>query len=164
MSSSTFSSSSCKSPCPMLFKKYIFQLQNSFENKTPHAVRCTKTPCAMTMQERKKRQFLNKQQLPKVFFKSNCPRTPLFLAASGARPALMIALLLLLLAFSSFSHLSLFVPCYGTFCAFPWHISLKSLFVLCYGTFCAFPGLISLKSLLVPCYGTFCALPWHIIR
>jgi hypothetical protein len=89
-----------------------------------------------------------------------------FLAASGARPALMIALLLFLLflllfllAFSSFSHLSLFVPCYGTFCAFPWHISLKSLFVPCYGTFCAFPWHISLKSLFVPCYGTFCAFP-----
>jgi hypothetical protein len=44
----------------------------------------------------------------------------LFLAASAARPALMIALLFLflfLLAFSSFCHLSPFVPCYGTFCA-----------------------------------------------
>jgi hypothetical protein len=58
---------------------------------------------------------------------------------------------------------SLFVPCYGTFCAFPWHISLKSLFVPCYGTFRAFPWHISLKSLFVPCYGTFCAFPWHIL-
>jgi hypothetical protein len=99
-----------------------------------------------------------------------------FLAASVARPALMIALLLFLLllflfllAFSSFSHLSLkiflcratahFVPSRGTFCAFPWHISLKSIFVPCYGTFCAFPWDISLKSLFVPCYGTFCAFP-----
>jgi hypothetical protein len=53
---------------------------------------------------------------------------------------------------------------FKSFCAFPWHISLKSLFVPCYGTFCAFPWHISLKSLFVPCYGTFCALPWHIIR
>jgi hypothetical protein len=85
----------------------------------------------------------------------------------------MIALLLLLLlAFSSFSHLSLFVPCYGTFCAFPWHLSLKSLFVLCYGTFCAFPWHISLeslfvahkfKSLFVPSCGTFCPFPWNIL-
>jgi hypothetical protein len=71
-------------------------------------------------------------------------------------------LLLFLLAFSSFSHLSLFVPCYGTFCAFPWHISLKSLFVPCYSTFCAFPWHISPKSHFVLCYGTFCALLWHI--
>jgi hypothetical protein len=35
-----------------------------------------------------------------------------------------------------------FVPSRGTFCAFPWHISL---------------------SLFVPCYGTFCAFPWHIL-
>jgi hypothetical protein len=96
------------------------------------------------------------------------PSRWVFLAASGARPALMIALLLLLflllflLAFSSFSDLSLFVPCYGTFCAFPWHISLKSLFVPCDGTFCAFPCHISPKSHFVPCYGTFCALLWHI--
>jgi hypothetical protein len=48
-----------------------------------------------------------------------------------------------------------FVPSRGT--------SLKSLFVPCYGTFRAFPWHISLKSLFVPCYGPFCAFPWHIL-
>jgi hypothetical protein len=35
----------------------------------------------------------------------------------------------------------------------------KSFCAVCYGTFCAFPWHI---SLFVPCYGTFCAFPWHI--
>jgi hypothetical protein len=60
-----------------------------------------------------------------------------------------------------------FMPYCGSFCAFPWHISL---FVPCCGTFCAVlwhilyrPVAQSIKkSLFVQCYGTFCAFPWHI--
>jgi hypothetical protein len=115
------------------------------------------------------------------------------LAASAARPALMIALLLFLLflffsRLQSFKSKSLFVQCYGTFCAFPWHISLfvpccgtfcavlwhilclpVAHFVPSRGTFCAFPWHILClpvahkpKSLFVPCYGTFCAFPWQL--
>jgi hypothetical protein len=66
-----------------------------------------------------------------------------------------------------------FVPYCGTFCAFPWHISLKVFlcramvhFVPYCGTFCAFPWHISLNVFLchavahfVPCRGTWYSVP-----
>jgi hypothetical protein len=68
------------------------------------------------------------------------------------------------------SHIGLFVPCRETFCAVPWHIlclpmahKSKSIFVPCRGTFCAFPWHIKSKSLFVPCCGTFCAFLWHMV-
>jgi hypothetical protein len=73
-----------------------------------------------------------------------------FLAASAARPALMIC---------------------GTFCAFLWHILCLPVahFVPSCGTFCAFlwhivclPVAHKSKSLFVPCCSTFCAFLWHI--
>jgi hypothetical protein len=96
----------------------------------------------------------------------------------------MIALLflLLLLAFSSFSHLSqkVFLCRAGTFCALPWHKTFCAVlwhilcrpvahFVPSLGTFCAvlwhilcLPVEHKPKSLFVSCYGTFCAFPWLI--
>jgi hypothetical protein len=60
------------------------------------------------------------------------------------------------------------VPCCETFCAFPWHISIKVF--SCRGTFCAvlwhilcLPVAHKYKSLYVPWRGTFCAVLWHIL-
>jgi hypothetical protein len=47
-----------------------------------------------------------------------------------------------------------FVPCYGTFCAFLWHKSLKVLLcrAVAHKSFCA-----------MYCCGTFCTFLWHIV-
>jgi hypothetical protein len=55
------------------------------------------------------------------------------------------------------------VPCCGTFCAFPWHISLKVFLCRVVAHFVPSPWHIKSKSLFVPCCGTFCAFLWHMV-
>jgi hypothetical protein len=105
-----------------------------------------------------------------VFSHSSELQPPIFSrerSSTGSNDCFVVVLVVLVFyPLVIFKSKSLFVPCYGTFCAFPWHISL---FVPCCGTFCAVlwhilcrPVAQKSKSLFVPCYGTFCAFPWHI--
>jgi hypothetical protein len=63
-------------------------------------------------------------------------------SSTGSNDCFVVVLVLVLGIIHSLVILkskSLFVPCNGTFCVFPWHIRL-----------------------FVPCCGTFCAVLWHI--
>jgi hypothetical protein len=55
------------------------------------------------------------------------------------------------------------VPSRGSFCAFPWHISLKVFLCRAAAHFVPSPWHIKSKSLFVPCCGTFCAFLWHMV-
>jgi hypothetical protein len=76
-------------------------------------------------------------------FLSHDPKLNIFrheCGLTGSNDCFIVVVVVVFYPLVIFKFKSLFVPCYGTFCAFPWHISL-----------------------FVPSCGTFCAVLWYIL-